>query len=165
MNNTNLTINSLVTDLRSIIEQGKRQAYAAINASMITTYWNVGKRIVEEEQHGEARAEYGKQLLSALAIELQKEYGDNFSERRLRDYRQFYLYFNNLEIWHSRVPNLTWTHFRHLLRIDDEKVRLWYMNEASTQFWSTRELERPYVPSKVHALYAIQRITETGDRA
>lgn len=63
----------------------------AINASMITTYWNVGKRIVEEEQHGEARAEYGKQLLVMLAKELRVDYGDNFSERNLRYYRQFYL--------------------------------------------------------------------------
>ena len=131
--NPDLRNQALITDLRSIIEQGKRQAYAAINATMISTYWNVGKRIVEEEQHGEARAEYGKQLLTALAIELQKDYGDGFSARNLRHYRQFYLYFNNLEIWYARVPNLTWTHFRHLLRVDDEKVRLWYMNEASAQ--------------------------------
>lgn len=137
-----LTNISLITDLRSIIEQGKRQVYAAINATMISTYWNVGKRIVEEEQHGEARAEYGKQLLAELSAELQKDYGDSFSERNLRHYRQFYLYFSDLEIWYSRVPNLTWTHFRHLLRVDDEKVRMWYMNEASTQLWSTRELER-----------------------
>ena len=116
--------NMLIGDIRQIIESGRRQAYASVNATMIVTYWNIGKRIVEEEQHGEARAEYGQQLLVMLANNLRADYGDNFSERNLRHYRQFYLYFNNLEIWYARVPNLTWTHFRHLLRIDDEKVRL-----------------------------------------
>ena len=114
----------LVGDVRQIIETGRKQAYASINASMIVTYWNIGKRIVEEEQHGEARAEYGKKMLALLADNLTIDYGDSFSERNLRHYRQFYLYFSEIEIWYSRVPNLTWTHFRHLLRIDDEKVRL-----------------------------------------
>lgn len=148
--------NMLVGDIRQIIETGRRQAYASVNASMIVTYWNIGRRIVEEEQHGEARAEYGKNLLGFLSSEL-KDYGDNFSERRLRDYRQFYLYFNNLEIWHARVPNLTWTHFRHLLRIDEEKVRLWYMNEAATQLWSTRELERNINTQYYYRLLANQQ--------
>ena len=116
--------NMLIGDIRQIIESGRRQAYASVNATMIVTYWNIGKRIVEEEQHGEARAEYGQQLLVMLANNLRADYGDNFSERNLRHYRQFYLYFNDLEIWYACVPNLTWTHFRHLLRIDDEKVRL-----------------------------------------
>lgn len=154
MNNTNLTINTLVTDLRSIIEQGKRQAYAVINASMITTYWNVGRRIVEEEQHGESRAEYGKQLLVMLAKELRADYGDNFSERNLRYYRQFYLYFSDLEIWNARVPNLTWTHFRHLLRIDDEKVRLWCM--GNDRIHSPR-LKRRHIHFKVPVQHPFQR--------
>ena len=124
MANTPSNQNMLIGDIRQIIESGRRQAYASVNATMIVTYWNIGKRIVEEEQHGEARAEYGQQLLVMLANNLRADYGDNFSERNLRHYRQFYLYFNDLEIWYARVPNLTWTHFRHLLRIDDEKVRL-----------------------------------------
>ena len=74
---------------------------------MIQTYWNVGRRIVEEEQHGEVRAEYGAEMLKKLEAELVPEFGVNFKERRLRDYRQFYLCFRDLQIWHSRVPNLT----------------------------------------------------------
>lgn len=118
-----LTNISLITDLRSIIEQGKRQAYAAINATMISTYWNVGKRIVEEEQHGEARAEYGEYIAKTAAKELQKEYGNAFNYRNICYFRQFYLCFRNIEIVNARVHNLTWTHFRHLLRVDDEKYR------------------------------------------
>lgn len=147
--------NALVGDIRKIIEKGKQQAYASVNASMLATYWNVGRRIVEEEQQGESRAEYGVQLLKFIAAEL-KEYGDSFSERNLRHYRQFYLYFNDIQIWYSRVPNLTWTHFRHLLRVSEEKVRLWYMNEAATQLWSTRELERNINTQYYHRLLANQ---------
>ena len=147
----------LVGDIRQIIEIGRKQAYASVNASMIVTYWNIGKRIVEEEQHGEARAEYGQRLLVMLSNNLRADYGDNFSERNLRHYRQFYMYFNDLEIWYARVPNLTWTHFRHLLRIDDEKVRLWYLNEAATQLWSTRELERNINTQYYHRLLANQQ--------
>lgn len=93
-----ITINNhLVTDLRQIIEQGHRQAYISINASMIQTYWNVGRRIVEEEQHGEERAEYGTEMLKKLELELVPEFGVNFKERRLRDYRKFYLSFKELQ--------------------------------------------------------------------
>ena len=95
------------------------------------------------------------QLLKFIAAEL-KEYGDSFSERNLRHYRQFYLYFNDIQIWYSCVPNLTWTHFRHLLRVSEEKVRLWYMNEAATQLWSTRELERNINTQYYHRLLANQ---------
>lgn len=114
----------LVGDVRQIIETGRKQAYASVNASMIVTYWNIGKRIVEEEQHGEARAEYGEFLIRNLASELIKDYGSNFSYRNLCYYRKFFLCFNDIEIVNARVHNLTWTHFRHLLRIDEEKVRL-----------------------------------------
>lgn len=152
-----LTNISLITDLRSIIEQGKRQAYAAINATMISTYWNVGKRIVEEEQHGEARAEYGEYIAKTAAKELQKEYGNAFNYRNICYFRQFYLCFRNIEIVNARVHNLTWTHFRHLLRVDDEKVRMWYMNEASTQLWSTRELERNINTQYYHRLLSNQK--------
>ena len=157
MKETHIIDTHLITDLRQIIEQGRRQAYISINASMIQTYWNVGRRIVEEEQHGEVRAEYGTAQLKKLAQELVPEFGVNFKERRLRDYRQFYVCFNDLQIWHSRVPNLTWTHIRHLLRVDDEKARLWYMKEASSQLWSTRELERNINSQYYYRLLANQK--------
>ena len=155
------TINeTFLADIKIIIEQGRRQAYSAINDTMISTYWNVGKRIVEEEQHGASRAEYGTELLKNLAIELVPEFGVNFKERRLRDYRQFYLSFKDLKIRHSRVPNLTWTHIRHLLRVTDDKARLWYMNETSTQLWSTRELERNILSQYYYRLLSNQKDKE-----
>ena len=125
-----------------IIEQARKQAYASINTMMIQSNWLVGRRIVEEEQGGASRAEYGKALLKNLAMELMPIYGNSYSSRRLQDYRQFYLYFKDIEIWHSRVPNLTWTHYRELLTVSDEIARQWYMHEAAKEMWSVRTLHR-----------------------
>lgn len=149
--------NQLVTDLRKIIEQGRRQAYISINASMIQTYWNVGRRIVEEEQHGEARAGYGEYIVKTVAKELQAEYGNAFNYRNICYFRQFYLCFKDVEIVNARVHNLTWTHIRHLLRVDDAQARLWYLKEASTQMWSTRELERNIYSQYYYRLLANQK--------
>jgi len=142
MNEGQLILDNIVSDICAIIDNGRKVAYAAINSAMIMSNWQIGKRIVEEEQGGEKRAEYGTKLLPLLAEILSQKFGEGYTERRLREYRQFYLSFNELEIRHARVPNLTWTHIRHLLRVDDRDARLWYMHEASTQLWSTRDLER-----------------------
>lgn len=75
--------NSLISDVRSIIDEGRRQAHSAVNATMISTYWNVGRRIVEEEQHGEQRAEYGEYLAHKLADALQSEYSKTFNYRNI----------------------------------------------------------------------------------
>ena len=132
----------VLSDVRQIISAGRTAAYAATNREMLTTYWNVGRRIVEEEQKGEERAEYGKRLIAVLAKELTAEFGSGFFERNLRRYRQFYLFFPDPEIWTARGPNLSWTHFRSLLRVPDEDARLWYLNEASVEGWSSRTLDR-----------------------
>ena len=131
-----------IADIKQIIEQARKQLYSSINIVMIQSHWFVGKRIVEEEQGGATRAEYGKALLRNLAAELVPIYGNAYSVRRLQDYRQFYLYFKDIEIWHSRVPNLTWTHYRELLTIADEAARNWYMHEAAKEMWSVRTLHR-----------------------
>ena len=133
---------SAIDDIRQIIRQGMETAYQAVNASQVMTYWLVGKRIVEQEQHGQDRAEYGKQLLNALSIELTKDFGKGYSARQLRYCRQFYILFPDRSIWNACVPNLSWTHFRILLRVTDEDARLWYLREASTEGWSVRTLDR-----------------------
>ena len=134
--------NTFIDDIRAIINEGRKLAHAAINASMISTFWNIGRRMVLEEQHGEKRAEYGTYLAHHLADTLSAEYGDSFSFRNICYYRQFYLQFEDIEKVNSCVHNLTWTHFRHLLRVSDKNARWWYMQEAANQLWSTRELER-----------------------
>lgn len=94
---------------------------------MILTYWHVGKRIVEQEQNGNERAQYEQALIDAFADELTKEYGKSYSKRNLQYFRKFYIAFPDVRIVNACVHNLTWTHFRSLLRVSDENARLWYM--------------------------------------
>ena len=133
---------TLVSDVRNIVEQGLQTAFQGVNSVLLHTYWLVGRRIVEEEQHGEKRAAYGKTLLKGLANQLVPIYGTSYSERNLYSMRQFFLMFNDIEILNSRVQNLTWTHFRKLLRVTDDDARYWYMREASREVWSVRTLDR-----------------------
>ena len=133
---------NFVNDVRSIIEQGRQQAYAAVGQAAIATYWNLGRRIVEEEQEGKTRAEYGSQLIPMLAEQLTQEYGSGFGRRNLAYYRQFYLMFNDLEILHTRVQNLTWSHIRRILSVANQQAREWYFTAATEQMWSVRELDR-----------------------
>ena len=132
----------LVRDVKQIVERGISDAYDKVNAVAIHTYWQIGRRIVEEEQHGNRRAEYGSRLIALLAEELSLEYAQGFSARDLRNYRQLYLCFKDLEIWYTRVPNLRWSHYRAVLSVTSEDARYWYIREASTQSWSVRTLAR-----------------------
>lgn len=132
----------LLNDIRKIIEQGRRQAYAAAGQITVVTYWHIGKRIVEEEQHGAERAQYGKAIIKNLSAELTREYGAGYGIRSLEQYRQFYLSFKDLEIANARVRNLTWTHFRIIMREATPEGRAWYVKEAAEQMWGTRTLER-----------------------
>ncbi len=132
----------LVDDVKLIVEHGLREAYRSANSISILTYWNVGKRIVEEEQHGTKRAEYGTYLMKGLASIFQPLYGTAYSLRNLQYMRQFYLYFKDLEIVNTRVHNLSWSHYRMLLRVPDEDARYWYLREASEEMWSVRTLSR-----------------------
>jgi hypothetical protein len=132
-NTIQTTMSGLINDVRNIVESGLKKAYQNVNAITVFTYWQVGKRIVEEEQRGEKRAEYGAQIINMLSADLCRTYAKGYTPRDLRAYRQFYLCFNDLEIWYSRVPNLTWTHFRTLLSVASDDARYWYMKEASRE--------------------------------
>lgn len=124
---------SVIADIKDIISSGRKVAYNAANKAMVLTYWNVGKRIVEQEQNGKKRAEYGKALIEVLSEELTKEYGKSFSKRNLQYFRKFYLAFPDEKIVNTCVHNLNWSHFRSLLRVLDDNARLWYMNEAANE--------------------------------
>ena len=129
-------------DIKQIITSGQKYAYQAANKAMVFTYWQIGKRIVEQEQKGEERATYGKALLDTLSAELTREYGKSYSKRNLQYFRKFYFAFPDEQIVNTCVHNLNWSHFRALLRVQDENARLWYMNEASNENWSVRTLDR-----------------------
>jgi len=123
----NASEQNFIDEIKELIDKGQKTAVAAVNRAAIMTYWSIGKRIVEQEQNGNVRAEYGTYLLKILSENLTQEYGKNYSSRNLRYFRQFYRYFPDCEIWNACVPNLSWTHFRALLRVDDENARIWYL--------------------------------------
>ena len=132
----------LFQDVCSIIEHGRQQAYGSVSQIAIATFWNVGKRIVEEEQNGEKRAAYGIGLMKNLSESLVPVYGSNYSKRNLDYYRKFYLLFPDIQIVNARVHNLEWTHVRRVLSVTNPEARLWYLTSASENMWSTRELDR-----------------------
>lgn len=152
-----------LTDIRSIIEHGRQTAYAAVGQAAIMTYWNVGQRIVEEEQNGKARAEYGKQIIPLLAEQLTKDYGTGYGRRNLAYYRQFYLTFPQKEILHDLVQNLTWTHIRRILSVSNPDAQLWYLKAASGNMWSTTELDRNIATQYYERRLAAQLPVGTGD--
>jgi predicted nuclease of restriction endonuclease-like (RecB) superfamily len=129
----------LLTAIRTILNQARTQLQNTVNNTMVQVYWSVGRLIVEDEQLGENRAAYGKQQLKSLANQLQAEFGKGFVERNLRYMRTFYLAY---PIWNAVRSELSWTHYRLLLRVENEAARNWYLQESIDHSWSSRALER-----------------------
>ena len=129
----------LLGELRRLIQEARRQVLRVADAAQVQTCWEVGRHLVEWEQGGKARAEYGSGLLAAVAERLSAEFGRGFDERNLRHMRAFYLAFPIRDALRSE---LSWTHYRLLLRVDAAAARDWYANETVIQNWSTRQLER-----------------------
>jgi predicted nuclease of restriction endonuclease-like (RecB) superfamily len=122
-----------------ILHAARSKAYRAVNFAMVEAYWNIGRMIVEEEQEGRERAEYGQILIKNLSLRLTDEFGKGFSEQSLRNFRQFYLDF---PIRSTLRSELTWSHYKCIIRVEMPKAREWYMDETAGQNWSTRALER-----------------------
>lgn len=131
--------NALFQEIRIILQKARQQAVTAVNSAMVFAYWEIGKRIVDEEQKGSERAEYGTYLLRELAKNLSDDFGKSFDARELRRIRQFYLSF---PIRDTVRPELSWSHYRLLIRVEDKKVRYFYLKESISQHWSTRKLDR-----------------------
>jgi hypothetical protein len=129
---------ALLADLRTIIASGRGRAAAAVNAEIVSTYWHIGERLVREEQGGLERAGYGEQQLARLGRVLSREFGRGFVERSLQNIRQFYLAYPNASALRTE---LTWTHYRFLMRLDDAQ-RSFYERVAITGRWSSRELDK-----------------------
>jgi predicted nuclease of restriction endonuclease-like (RecB) superfamily len=154
---SNLALPSeLLEALRGLIQQGRQKALRAVDMVQVQTCWQVGRHIVEFEQGGESRASYGQRLLPRLAQVLTREFGKGFDDRNLRNMRGFYLTF---PIWNAVRTELSWTHYRQLLRVSQPEAREWYMNEAATQNWSSRALDR-----QIDTLY-FERLLLSGDKA
>ena len=134
--------NNYINEIKKILKNARQKAYTAVNSAMVEAYWEIGRRIVEEEQSGRERAEYGKEIIKNLSKELTEEFGKGFGERNIRNIRQFYVLFSDYEKWKSLISKLTWTHIQKVLRVSDEKARIFYLTEAAENMWSVRTLDR-----------------------
>ncbi len=175
--------------VRDILDSARTKSYRAVNFAMVEAYWHIGRLVVEEEQSGLAKAEYGGRLIELLSTNLSTDFGKGFDQSNIRRMRQFFLLFSirgalrhELEseknqmfsegfnqnqksgaVRHETVPKiirteLSWTHYRYLIRVSNEKARNWYMNEAADCGWSTRQLER-----QINSLY-YERLLASKDK-
>ena len=157
-----------VNDLRTIVSAARDVSYRMANLMQVAQNWLIGRRIVEQEQQGKIRAEYGKHVVELASQVLTKEFGQGFSETQIRNFRKFYLTFRELQIqqtvpaeFRSRLASiqqtmpaessdngiampvqLSWSHYERLIRVADPDARFWYMHEAATQQWDYRTLKR-----------------------
>ncbi|MBY0572174.1 MAG: DUF1016 domain-containing protein, partial [Undibacterium sp.] len=157
---SNLTvIDELYGQIRGILQLARQRSYRAVNLAMIEAYWQIGQRIVEHEQAGEARAAYGQKVLTELASKLSAEFGKGFTASNLRNFRQFYQTFTHQEICDALRSNLTWTHYRQLMRIENPAALSWYMNETAYLGGNVRALER-----QISTLF-YERLLSSQDKA
>lgn len=132
-------MHALLEDIRSIIAQARERVARSVNHELTLAYWHIGHRLVEEEQAGQERAEYGRRQIAELSSHLTREFGTGFSANNLWLMRQLYLTF---PILHSLNGELTWTHYKFLVRLDDPDKRAFYIAEAVKNAWSVRQMER-----------------------
>lgn len=135
---------NLISEIRQIITAAREHAVRSVNHSLTVTYWHIGRVIIEEEQRGNERAGYGKQLVKALSAHLTSEFGEGYSSTNLWLMRQFYVTF---PILHALSGELSWTHYKILVRLEDPDKRAFFMAEATKNAWSVRQLER-----QIHSL-------------
>jgi len=131
-------LGSIYRRIREILESARSGAYRAVNFAMVQAYWHIGRVIVEEEQMGKAKAEYGEYLLKNLSQRLTKDFGKGFDYSNVKNMRKFYMAF---PIGDALRSQLNWTHYRLLMRVEKESVRNFYIEECIAGNWSTRQLE------------------------
>lgn len=152
------SVDSLYQSIKEIVQKARSNVQQAVNTAMINAYWHIGRIITTQKQKGENRAEYGKKNIQNLSTRLTNEFGKGFSVQNLWNMRQFYQKFSALqrelkvekesEILSALRRELSWTHYKALLRVEKPRACIWYMNEAAGQNWSTRALGR-----QINSLY------------
>ena len=148
----------LYAQIQTVLHQARQQAHRSVNQAMVQAYWHVGKLIVEHEQAGQTRAAYGAKVLQTLAQRLTGDFGKGFSAPNLRNFRQFFLTYTQEEICYTPCSELSWSHFRVLMRVTDPAARQWYAHEAVSQTWSVAALDR-----QIGTLY-YQRLLSSQDQ-
>jgi predicted nuclease of restriction endonuclease-like (RecB) superfamily len=150
-------------DIKSILEQARSKVRSAVNAAMVEAYWLIGQRIVEEEQRGEHKAQYGTRLIEDLSIALTADLGKGFSYANLYNCRQFYLTFPEQTNLYTLCRDLSWSHLRLIMRVDSPQAIAYYCREAREQNWTVRQLERHIKSQSFQRLLSTQaNQTETA---
>ena len=162
MNKNSLTNLNLYKEISQVILSTRNTIRTSVNSAMVMAYWNIGRIIVEDELGGEIRAAYGKQVLKNISIMLTNEFGKGFDITNLRKMKQFYTLFQKQD---SLSLELSWTHYRHLLKVEDPMAREWYMKECEKENWSTRALERQINSFYYERLLTSQEKTPVIDEA
>jgi predicted nuclease of restriction endonuclease-like (RecB) superfamily len=160
-----------IIEIKNILSEARRKTYSAINFAIVEAYWHIGKKIIAEEQQGDDRAQYGKEVIKNISIALTKEFGRGFSTRTLWEIRQFYLYFPDEQIVRTLSAQLTWSHFQRVSRVNDPQARQYYLKEAAANAWSVRTLDRNIatlyyqrlISSQVKELVEKEMIDKTKD--
>ncbi len=129
-------VSKIYSDIGELLNVARARAYHSVNSIMVETYWKIGQRIVEEEQGGAARAEYGTKLIENLSKYLTDTFGKGFSEANLKNMRQFYVTYPEFD--RQCLANVSWSNIARILRIDNAGERDYYLREAATQNWSYR---------------------------
>lgn len=151
--------NDLYGRIKTLLNEARKAVVKSVNSTMVLTYFEIGRMIVEDEQQGKSRAGYAEEIIKNLSSQLTVEFGKGFSERNLRAFRQFYLTYQDRKIWQSPIAKsqvdkmgnsseppfrLSWTHYLILIRIENDDERRFYEIETNVQNWSVRELERQF---------------------
>jgi len=139
---------NLINEIGSLLQMGREQASQAVNTILVQTYWLIGKHIVEFEQGGKEKADYGSQLLDQLARDLSERYGKGFSRSNVFQIRQFYLKFSKIQTLSGQfessenLPKLSWSHYVEILKSDNDLEIGFYIKQTEKENWSVRELKR-----------------------
>ena len=159
-----LLTENYVEDIRAILKKAREYTYYTINSVMVQAYWLMGQRIVQQEQQGRGRADYGKYVINTLSKELTKDFGTGFSAANLRNMRQFYRSFPQFEICYTLCSELSWSHNRLIMRVDDSNARSANLEETivkysvangSHQLFVSKYL--PYMPTEEEIRRQIER--------
>ena len=145
----------LYQQIRAVLSQARAQAWQAVNWEMVACYWEIGRLIVEDEQKGSPRADYGKRVIREISRRLAAEFGSGFDKTNLWNMRAFFLVYPKID---ALRRELTWTHYRLLLRVEKPEAWAFYEAEAVQARWSTRELER-----QIHSLL-FERLALSRDK-
>lgn len=142
-----------IQEIKEILAQARQKTYQAINSAMVEAYWKIGQKIILEEQNGKERADYGKEIIHNVSLELTKEFGKGYSKRTLWEIRQFYFYFQGFEIVRTLFAQLSWSHYQRVLRVSNPEARLIILQRLLSKAGAFVRWIETFLPCIINAYY------------